>query len=170
MSKLLQTRFRIAHAIQTARAENYSRHYETHCLLKSKYSDEARTELDRILAQFLAFPIPTLLGGTPPLEGWIPPRTQSILESVIQAGATHLLNPWYLTEQNFEQFQNLWKMLPEPEDLWKTDNDPVDNLWITSKNMWKTCGKPVEKLPTYPQGKYINLHLYGILKKLSTAC
>lgn len=153
--------------IQSARGENYTRHYAARALIKELPIDQVE-----ILAQtadsILPFPLLNIYGAS--YDGWMPANVRKIIARHWAENLAGLFNPWYLSESGWSGFQHLWKALPEPEDipnLWITTPQPVDK---SVDKLWTTCGNHVENLLVYPQAKYQISGFVDLSKKLSTGC
>lgn len=154
---LRRKQFLIEKAIWAARSENYSFHYEVRCRFRNMFEEEYLAGLSEKLGCLVKLPVLNLFGDAPVVESFVDARLIALLKGL---ACLHLLSPWYWTEVGWDRFQEDWKLLPEPADLWISGNKPVDNLWIT-------CGNRVDNLPTYPQ---VFSGVDRLMVKLSTAC
>lgn len=149
--------------VQRRRSINYAEHYQYRNLMEHQPG-----KLCGLLAMasnyLVPFPLLDFCGSVSP--DWLPSDIEAILLRTLSWESVHVFNPWYLSMRGWDLFQRLWKALPEPEQLWKSPYKPVDNLWITPRNLLKTCREPVEKNGTFPQAEF---DLYETCLELSTA-
>jgi hypothetical protein len=56
----------------------------------------------------------------------------------------HLVCPWYLTNQGWEEFQTLWQQLPEPVNVY---SETVHTPWVQVGDLSTVVHMPAESLP-----------------------
>lgn len=103
-----------AREVQKARAEWYSFHFDNRQQIKAM---DARTlEAYRYAAGMITPPQMTVYGG---VAHDYPERQAYSLASRMRLDV-NLINPWYLSDAGWEQFQKRWAELPEPIDILST--------------------------------------------------
>jgi hypothetical protein len=114
------------HDVQLARSEWYAHHYESRATVKAMATHELHT-LQHIANQ-LPPPEMTVFGGTP--RDWLTPEVFRL--AYVNQVDVNLVCPWYLSDAGWDQFQELWKQLPEPVDLYTEGCVQVGELFHLS--------------------------------------
>lgn len=101
-----------AKQVQRSRRDWYVWHYGQRELAKKLPVSTLHTYLSAL--GYTTPPRMTVFGG---LEADFPDRRAYEIAAVWGLDI-HLINPWYLTNEGWEQFQALWQQLPEPFDIY----------------------------------------------------
>lgn len=109
--------------VQIARSEWYEFHYQNRQLAAQMPAETLHTL--QYLAAILPPPELTPFGGTP--KDWITPDVFRL--SYKHGVDVNLICPWYLSTAGWKQFQDLWRNLPEPVDLYTEGCVQVGDLY-----------------------------------------
>ena len=102
-----------ADEIQACRAAWYEYHYNARQYVKA-LPDYIRRLYQNVCNTIVSPPTLTVYGGVP--HDW--PPADAFYLAVKHGLDGNYINPWYLTEPGWEDFQRLWKQLPEPINLY----------------------------------------------------
>lgn len=112
-----------ARKVQEARGGWYAYHFENRQMAKVLPEDTLKRYLS--VASMITPPKMTIFGGVP--EDY-PER--AAYEAAERYGLNiHLINPWYLSEEGWRTFQELFTALPEPVDLYTEQCVQVGELY-----------------------------------------
>ena len=100
--------------VQKSRAEWYQFHYENRQRAKAQDRDTLQAYL--YAASQIQAPQMTVFGGLS--HDW--PERQAYVLAGRNRLDVELINPWYLTDAGWNEFQRLWAQLPEPVDIFST--------------------------------------------------
>lgn len=119
-----------AKEIQLARRDWYAFHFEKRTTFKNLSEGEQNTY--RYAAMFISKPIMTIYGG---LQESYPSRDEFCALARIQGLQDFdMANQWYVSDEGWQMFQNLWNQLGEPIDLWTEDAVQVDGTILFLQN------------------------------------
>ncbi len=137
-----------AKAVQRSRADWYTYHYEQRQLVKALPPNELHAA--QYIAGAIKPPTMTVYGGV----------SESFPESLcFELCGKHgvnpnLVNPWYLSDDGWAEFQRLWESLPEPVDIYENLSTPAC-VQIGELSTLSTIG--IESEPgfsTFPQADH----------------
>lgn len=115
-----------ARQVQIARRDWWAFHYEQRQRAKQLTSDQAFAY--QYIASAIKQPEMTVFGG---VHDTYPERLA--YEMCGKQGLdVNLVNPWYLTDEGWSQFQDLWNQLPEPVDLYTPPCVQIGELYTLS--------------------------------------
>lgn len=115
-----------AREVQKARAEWYEFHYEHRQLARALTPEQLQNA--QYSAAMVSPPTMTVFGGLP--AEW--PERQAYHFANRYRLDVSLINPWYVSEAGWEQFQSLWQQLPEPVDLYTERCVQIGDLYTLS--------------------------------------
>ena len=114
--------------VQKARAEWYSFHYASRQKVKT-FTDE-KMQTYQYAASMINPAQMTIYGGV--AHDW-PERKAYELAGRYKLDV-NLVNHWYLSEAGWEEFQRLWRELPEPVDLFIEPGVQLGDMVLTTVN------------------------------------
>ena len=100
-----------AHDVQVARRDWYVYHFENRQAAKTLTESERQSCLTICAAA--SPPQMSVFGGT--VFDHLTPQAYKLADE--RGIDANLLNPWYLSDTGWDDFQRLWRALPEPVDL-----------------------------------------------------
>lgn len=112
--------------VQRARRDWYVYHFDRREQVKAMPQDDQ----ERLMTICATLPVPQMTVFGSARFDHIPPSGYK-LASYYGYEAT-LLNPWYLTEDGWDEFQRLWAQLPEPVDLYTPPCVQIGELYTLS--------------------------------------
>lgn len=112
-----------AKKVQLSRRDWYTFHFDNHEKVKNLPSEILHKY--QYVASMIESPTMTIFGGLP---GDYPKREAFELCGKHELDA-NLLNSWYLSEDGWNAFQDLWSQLPEPVDLYTTPCVQIGELY-----------------------------------------
>lgn len=103
-----------AKEVQKSRADWYQFHYKNRQRAQTLSPHELLSY--QTAARMISPPQMTVFGGV--AHDWPEPQAYRIAKG--SGLDINLINPWYLSNEGWDQFQSRWQQLPEPVDILST--------------------------------------------------
>ena len=127
-----------AKAVQRARRDWYTFHYDNR--QQAKILSHDQLERYQYAASMIEAARMTIYGGVP---GDFPERQAYEIATRYRLDV-NLINHWYLSEAGWEEFQRLWRELPEPVDLYQSETVHTPCVQIGELYTLSTMGADAE--------------------------
>jgi len=127
-----------AKAVQKARRDWYTFHYDNR--QQAKILSHDQLERYQYAASMIEAARMTIYGGVP---GDFPERQAYEIATRYRLDV-NLINHWYLSEAGWEEFQRLWRELPEPVDLYQSETVHTPCVQIGELYTLSTMGADAE--------------------------